>query len=441
LLAEHMNLELINTNSAVALELVSWLAPIENREQAARKRGPWHLWLDKYSFAWAVRCKVAADHWQEQARATDDREQKRVLRARADSIPSGKTAALAVAAASANNGSLAEHCRRTLDWVNALSRQHGDRFGVVELVAESRLLLHLGRANVLENVGLYADRTTGLPLIPGTALKGVVSTWACWAEHFQAADGSFRLFTQESIQRRSFTAAEARMAKRILGDDSVTGSEHAGDVIFVGGFPVTPPKLGLDIVNPHHDSNGQAKAKLTPNTVLCVEPGTFWRFVFFVRSGTSDAAGLRKQTSCWIKEAMTQLGVGAKIAAGYGYFRLPNDADLAAHKKREKQADDDAVAAAVQAKVAAEKAKQQAAVLAALASDYPNDSTFKNRVLDKLNPGQLDQLQPEIPILEKPENTARCQVLKKLLASKDLKDIRKRLRDKTWFPKEWLPPQ
>jgi hypothetical protein len=31
--------------------------------------------------------------------------------------------------------------------------------------------------------------------------------------------------------------------------------------------------------------------------------------------------------------------------------------------------------------------------------------------------------------------------LKKLLASRDYKDIRKRLRDKEWFPKDWLPPQ
>jgi hypothetical protein len=62
-------------------------------------------------------------------------------------------------------------------------------------------------------------------------------------------------------------------------------------------------------------------------------------------------------------------------------------------------------------------------------------------VIAKLNPGQLDQLQAEISMLQKPENTSQCDELKKSLASKDHKDIRKRLRDKPWFPKEWLPPQ
>jgi len=163
--------------------------------------------------------------------------------------------------------------RRTLAWLDRLQRQHGDRFGCVELVAESRLLLHLGRANVLENVGLYCDRTTGLPIIPGTALKGVLSTWACWYEHFNATDGSFRQFSRESTQRRNFTAAEAHLARRILGDDNPNGSESAGEVIFVGGFPLTAPGLGLDIVNPHHDAQG-SPVDPKPNTFLCVEPGT-----------------------------------------------------------------------------------------------------------------------------------------------------------------------
>jgi len=234
-------------------------------------------------------------------------------------------AALMVAAALANDGRLAEIQRRCAAWLETLKSQLGDRFGCVELVAESRLLLHLGRANVLENVGLYCDHTTGLPLIPGTALKGIVSAWACWAEHFNpAGHGSFRGFTESSRQRRNFTAEEARLACRILGDNSAAGSESAGEVIFVGGFPLTPPRLGLDIVNPHHDTNGNP-VDPKPNTFLCLEPGALWRFVFYVRAGVPDAADLLKQTSTWIEEALTQLGIGAKTAAGYGRFHPLND--------------------------------------------------------------------------------------------------------------------
>jgi CRISPR type III-B/RAMP module RAMP protein Cmr6 len=437
----NLNLDEISANSTVALDLVPWLKPLEIPQQAARKQAPWHLWLEKFAFPWAKRCDAAADHWQEQAKAAHDKEKKRALRAKADSIPAGKTAALTVAAALANNGSPAQHHRRVLAWLDALKRQHGDRFGEVTLVLESRLLLHLGRANVLENVGLYCDRTTGLPLIPGTALKGILSTWACWAEHFNASDKSFREFTQDSTRRRNFANAEAALARRILGDDSPTGSEHAGDIIFVGGFPTTPPTLGLDIVNPHHRSDGSVESRLTPNAFLCLEPGALWRFAFFVRPGAPEAAALLDRTTTWLVDALTQTGIGAKTAAGYGRFRQPNAQDVAAQEKQAAEARAAEAAAAEAARLAAEKAKQHAAAQAAMASDYPQEATFKNRVLAKLNPGQLEQLRSEVAPLQQPANAPWLAKLKQTLASKDYKDIRRRLRDKDWFPKDWLPPQ
>jgi CRISPR-associated protein Cmr6 len=347
---------------------------------------------------------------------------------------------------------------RNLAWLDRLQRQHGERFGVLELVAESRLLIHLGRANVLENVGLYAERTTGLPIIPGTALKGVVSTWACWAAHFNPVDGSFAEFTKNSTQRRNFTAPEAESARRILGDDNASGSEHAGEVIFLGGFPNiflggfpnSPPELGLDIVNPHFDEEvdrrtGEPgvrdKTRLTPNAFLCVEPGTRWRFAFFVRPGVADASALLAHTRKWIEEALTQTGIGAKTAAGYGRFRTLPAGDVAAQQQREAQAATPTAAATKQAEADAAKAKQHAAAQAAMKLDYSNDASFKNRVLDKLNPGQLEQLRGEIPLLRKPENEPRREQFIKLLATRDYKDIRKRLRDKEWFPKDWLPAQ
>jgi CRISPR type III-B/RAMP module RAMP protein Cmr6 len=437
-----MNLDLdgVSANSAVALDLIPWLKPLERCEQFGRKNAPWHLWLDKWSYPWAIRCDRAKEHWDEQAKRTGDRNQRRALRDTADGIPSGKTAALAVSVALAGDGRLAEHCRRTRALLDTLKRQHGECFGEVTLTLESRLLLHLGRANVLENVGLCCDRTTGLPLVPGTALKGVISAWACWAEHYNPADKSFRNFTDQSKQRRNFTATEAALAQRILGDDSASGSEHAGEVIFLGGFPTTPPRLGLDIVNPHHDANGR-DVDPKPNTFLCVEPGTLWQFAFFVRPGVLDAAALHAQTKTWIEEALTQMGIGAKTAAGYGRFRQPNDADRAAERQAEVQAAQEQAAAAKRTEVEAEQARQQVLAQTAMMSDYPNPATFKNRVLDKLTPGQLEQLRSEIPLLQKPENESRREELKRLLATRDYKDLRKRLRDKDWFPKDWLPPQ
>jgi len=283
------------------------LAVTQPVEAALKKRcDAWHLRLDKMSF---------------------ERE----------GGPEAKTLALQVVCSSYTNQrtSLQTAAQARLQWLDALKRQHGDRFGEVTLVLESRLLLHLGRANVLENVGLYCDRTTGLPLIPGTALKGVVSTWACWAEHFNPKDGSFREFNKDSTPRRNFTTAEAGLAQRILGDDSSGGSEHAGDLIFVGGFPTEPgrlPRLETDIVTPHPD-NG--RGRILPNVFLAWSGDVLWRFVFLARPGASNAAELLDTTKRWLTEALTTIGLGAKTAAGYGRFRMPTAEEQARIKKLE----------------------------------------------------------------------------------------------------------
>jgi len=290
----------------------------------------------------------------------------------------------------------------------------------------------LGRASALENVGLYCDRSTGLLTIPGTAVKGVLSTWACWDAN------EANLYTE--ILQLDETRRD--LARRIFGDNSgQKGQATSGEVIVIGGFPTSPPVLGLDIVNPHYDAQGRDKERLTPNPFLAVEPGTVWQFCFIVRAELSEPKRLLDQAETWLREALTQTGIGAKTAAGYGRFRSVREADRAAQKQLEARDIAAAAASAKAAEKAGESAKQQAAAQAMLKSDYPNEATFKNRVVVKLNPSQLEQLRPEIPLLQKPDNEAQRKQLKKLLASKDYKDIRKRLRDNEWFPKDWLPPQ
>src|SRR5690554_4069382 len=56
--------------------------------------------------------------------------------------------------------------RSKLAWLDRLERQFGEKHSCrVVLEADSKLLVHLGRAHVLENVGLAFDHTTGLPWI------------------------------------------------------------------------------------------------------------------------------------------------------------------------------------------------------------------------------------------------------------------------------------
>ncbi len=312
-------------------------------------------------------------------------------------------------------------------WLKRLATQHGPRLRMVRLYSTSPLILHLGRANVLENVGLYSERTTGLPHIPGTAVKGVLSTWACW-EANQNDDGSFPVVESWMVQRSEFPMEHAR---RIFGSDEETGSESAGEVSFLGAWPAAVPSLALDIVNPHHEEKmvrgtleRKDKERLTPSVFLSLESGPAWDFVFLARPNVSDAVDLLNVTETWLRESLSQVGLGAKTAAGYGRFSDKPSSFTAASTKAVSAAD-----VALQA--------QGAAILA---SDY-NEVIFKNTVLGKLTPNLLEQLKNEIPKLQKPENAAWLEKLKQQFIGKEARDLRKRLKEKAWFPQDWLPTQ
>jgi CRISPR type III-B/RAMP module RAMP protein Cmr6 len=317
-------------------------------------------------------------------------------------------------------GQLDKAIKARQDWLKRLEFQHGAaRLRKVRLYSTSPLILHLGRANVLENVGLYCERTTGIPVVPGTAVKGVLSTWACW-EANQNEDGSFPDSKSWTVQRSTFPADHAR---RIFGSDAETGSEHAGEISFLGAWPATLPKLALDIVNPHHDTSGRDLNRLTPSVFLSLESGPAWDFVFLVRPSVSDAAELLNTTETWLRESLSQVGLGAKTAAGYGRFEKDPPKAGAGNAGKALSSTDVAL-------------QEQGAAL--LASDY-NDVIFKNTVLAKLTPSLLEQLKNEVPKIQKPENAPWLEKLKQQFIGKDAKDLRKRLKDKAWFPQEWLP--
>jgi CRISPR-associated protein Cmr6 len=261
----------------------------------------WALFLDKFSFERAG---------EEQPESRKDPPKTRALLDACDLYRGDRTRACLAGASEAK-----------LRWLDALERQHGiERFRRVTLATDGRLLLHLGRASVLENVGLYCDRTTGLPLIPGTALKGVLSTWGCWEANLNERTG-FNTGDAFLPTRSQFASG---LASRVFGDDTRSGSRDSGEIIFVGGFPAEPhklPRLELDIVTPHPD-NG--RGRILPNVFLAFGTESLWHLAFFARPGAEDPKLLLRKTEEWLLAALTTTGLGAKTAAGYGRFRPLN---------------------------------------------------------------------------------------------------------------------
>lgn len=307
------------------------LAVLEPVREALQKRGAsasWNLQLDKLSFE----------------RSGDTGAKKLSLDAVRRSYVEART-----------QTHLIDACKRQRAFRDLLGARHSKDYREVTLINSTRLLVHLGRASVLENVGLATERSTGLPMIPGTAVKGILSTWACWEANLLPDGALPETISKPKQDRARFTS----LAERIFGSNAESGSTASGEIIFLGGFPATPPKLVLDILTPHERGNP------LPNPFLAIDPGTRWVFPLLARPRHGDANNLLQQAADWLIEALTQVGLGAKTAAGYGRFRVlaavetaqieaERQAVIAADAAKQKAAEQD------RAKLAAEEAKRSA---------------------------------------------------------------------------------
>ena len=271
-------------------------AAFQIKLSAARTTRSWQLALDKFPFNLERTQSPSLTK-------PDDKEREQSIKAtRLSEIQKSYTGA---------RTDLDHVAKRQQQFLARLAVQYGSRFLRIPLVNASRLLLHLGRSSVLENVGLNCERITGLPVIPGSAVKGVLSTWACW---------------EANENRAEFTASRSALGQilvEVLGSnptEDAADSHLAGGVCFLGAFPQSAPGMELDIVTPHPD-NG--RGRITPNPFLSIRADTKWDFVCIAASrlAPDKAMTVLKKTEEWLRQVLTMIGIGAKTASGFGNFR------------------------------------------------------------------------------------------------------------------------
>ncbi len=153
----------------------------------------------------------------------------------------------------------------------------------------------LGRAHPVENGFLWHHRL-GVPYLPGSSVKGAVSTWA-----------------------KRWKAECDADCYRILGSE-----ERVGDVIFFDALPTKPVQTRVDVMTPHYgeyDRDGKPPGDWispVPIPFLSVAEGAMFRFAVAPRRQSSEAS---RDTACrWLEDALEWLGAGARTAVGYGRF-------------------------------------------------------------------------------------------------------------------------
>jgi CRISPR-associated protein Cmr6 len=234
---------------------------------------------------------------------------------------------------------------------------------IFEASPEWRLAVGLGRENALET-GFTFHRLYGFPYIPGSALKGLTQAWALWqvAERLGVPGlppgtrrpGPTPVQQLEALLMEPDTDGRKSLLDKLRQDDEVPAAAHIktgatdellaelknhaesyqaifgtqqsrGRIVFFDAVPVEPPTLAVDVMNPHYGDYYQKKPGVPPADYLSPVPVYFLtvqadsRFAFAV---ASHEAGLARLACGRLKEALANLGAGAKTSAGYGYFEL-----------------------------------------------------------------------------------------------------------------------
>ncbi len=179
-------------------------------------------------------------------------------------------------------------------------RQRGFEVHQFEANPVWRFVVGLGAAHVLET-GITLHRIFGLPIIPASGLKGAARAYA-------------QLIEGKSENDPEFIA--------IFGT-----TDQAGKIVFLDAVPIEAPKFELDIMNPHYPDYYREGGKKSPSDWQSPNPvffltvsGTPYLFAIAVR--TKDAVNLLPITERWLRGALTELGIGAKTSADYGYWEI-----------------------------------------------------------------------------------------------------------------------
>lgn len=172
----------------------------------------------------------------------------------------------------------------------------------------SSLAIGLGNENPLE-VGLTVHHTYGMPIIPGSAIKGLCRR------------GALALKQEEKI-------SEDQIYTLFGSTKENGGRDCAGYVTFYDAW-FEPDSVGRtpfhrDVITVHHQEYYGSKGSSaptdfddpTPVPFLVVKKGA--RFFFAIEAPSEDWG---KFTINLLKWSIANLGVGGKTNAGYGYFK------------------------------------------------------------------------------------------------------------------------
>jgi CRISPR-associated protein Cmr6 len=193
---------------------------------------------------------------------------------------------------------------------------HGAELRVAK--ATGRVVVGLGAEAVLENA-ICLHRTYGVPLIPGSALKGLSASFAR-----QRLDGGW--------------SPDSPAYKALFGELDSAGYVTFFDALYVPGSGHSGRPLHPDVITVHHPEYYQS-ASAPPADWDDPIPVPFLSATGEYLLALGGPAGFVARAYDILKLAMSESGVGAKTSSGYGRMELaapaPPPADPTLQKAEE----------------------------------------------------------------------------------------------------------
>lgn len=219
----------------------------------------------------------------------------------------------------------------------------GDRLAEVTLA--SRLLIGHGNASAID-VGLTVHHTWAVPVIPGSALKGLVAhyvdatygpadpsktPWEQQGDERVRADYQGVTWNRRRIERGPgvvyralFGAPDARedatMREKGFEAGAAAGLVTFHDALYVPGSLADNKPFSADVLTVHQKSYYDSSGQSAPNDYDSPNPVAFLTVrpkcrLLLALSGPSEWTDLAAQL---LADALKNWGVGGKTAAGYG---------------------------------------------------------------------------------------------------------------------------
>ncbi len=186
---------------------------------------------------------------------------------------------------------------------------------------EWRLILGLGNPSIYE-VSMTLHHVYGFPYIPGSAVKGIARGWVI--QEF------FENYKKKALKDDSFCYIFGSPKKSAAG-------ERQGCVTFYDAYPTSVPKIEKDVMTPHYIKyymEGKAPGDYyepKPIQFLTVGRKTCFQFILaqhrkvdtsfkfiFKNKDIEYQGNCMEVTEKIVKSALTEHGLGAKTAVGYG---------------------------------------------------------------------------------------------------------------------------